>query len=185
MLRLDRRHRAGQEQRDERRLLPHEGNHDAAPVEQALRRQGLDQAAADQHVVEHAVLGQERTHELSRDDKRDEQRPAVEPAQHRHGAGMPAEREITGNRDRDQADQERRQQDDRQREQQVGGVVVERLPEVLEGEFAAFAAERDHAGHDERRDKEQADDGQCGRDQRQRDTAPAEDTHGRGHRRRS
>ena len=46
--RLDRRHRAGDHQRHERRLLPHEGEHDAAPVEIALRGERLEQAAADQ-----------------------------------------------------------------------------------------------------------------------------------------
>ena len=40
---VERRHRAGEQQRDERRLLPHEGDDDAAPVEQALRGQRLDQ----------------------------------------------------------------------------------------------------------------------------------------------
>ena len=38
---------------------------------------------ADQHVIEHAVLGEERPHHLAGDDERNEQRPPVEPAQDR------------------------------------------------------------------------------------------------------
>ena len=62
----------------------------------------LDQPGADQHVVEHAVLGEERPHHLAGDDERNEQRPAVEPAQHRHRARILAERQVAGDRDRDE-----------------------------------------------------------------------------------
>ena len=107
---FQRRHRAGQQQRDERRLLPHEGDDDAAPVEHALRRERLDQPGADEHVVEHAVLGEERAHHLPGDDERDEQRPAIEPAQDRDRARILAERQIAGDRDGDEPDQHRRQE---------------------------------------------------------------------------
>ena len=75
---VDRRHGAGEHQRDERHLLPDEGDDDAAPVEQARRLQRLEHAERDERVVHQPVLGEERAHALRRDDEGDEQRPAIE-----------------------------------------------------------------------------------------------------------
>jgi len=76
----------------------------------------------------------------------------------RDGARIFAEGKVACDRDRQQADQYRRQQHDRQREQQVGRVEVERLAEMLEGKAAALAAKGDDRRHRQRRDEERADD---------------------------
>jgi hypothetical protein len=132
---------------------------------------GSIRPAADQHVVEHAVLGEERAHHLRGDDERDEQRPAVEPAQDRQRARVLAQRQVAGDRDRDDADPERRDQDDRGREPQVGRVELERLREVLGREAAVLAAEGEDGGHDERRDEERRDDREGRRREREADPA--------------
>jgi hypothetical protein len=166
VLRLDRCHCAREEQRHERGLLPHEGDDDASPVEQALRLQRLDHSGPDQHVVQHAVLGEERAHDLPGDDERDEQRPAVEPAQHRDGALVLAQREIPCNRDRHHADQDRGQEHDADREDEILLIQVPRLGEVFPGEAAARVAESEDRGEDQRKDEEQRDDRERRRDER-------------------
>jgi len=47
-------------------------------------------------MIQHAVLGEKCAHHLSGDDKRDEQRPAVEPTQDRHRSRVFAERCVEG-----------------------------------------------------------------------------------------
>ena len=96
------RHRAREHQRHEGHLLPDEGDDDAAPVEEALRLQRLEQPERDERVVHEPVLGEERAHALRRHDERDEERPAVEPAQDRDEPGRLAERQLAGDGDRDQ-----------------------------------------------------------------------------------
>ena len=123
----------------------------------------LDQAAADQHVVEHAVLGEERAHELPGHDERDEQRPAVEPAQDRHGARdsrrasgsprwrSPRRRSATVD-----------SSDDADREDQVGAIELARLGEVLEREAAVLRPEGEHGRQHQRNDEEHRDDRERG-----------------------
>ena len=69
---VERGHGARDEQRDERRLLPDEGDHDSAPVEEAGGLVDLQDAERDEGVVHQAVLGEERAHALRRDHERDE-----------------------------------------------------------------------------------------------------------------
>src|SRR4030095_12603195 len=131
-------------------LLPHERHHDAAPVEQALRCEWLNQSGTDQHVIEHPVLRKERAHDLAGDDERDEQRPAIEPAQRRHGARVFAQRQVARDRDGDEPDQDRRQEHDADGEQEIRPVEVPGLDEVLEREIAVLASKGEHARKNQR-----------------------------------
>src|SRR5207237_8068407 len=117
-------------------------------------------------MVEHAVLGKEGAHHLPCHYEWNEQRPPIEPAQDRHRARIVTQREVAPDGNRDQSDQNRRREDDRQREQEIGGVEIERLGEMLERESAVLAPESNHRRHRERRNEEDENDRQRRSEQR-------------------
>ena len=117
-------------------------------------------------MIQHPVLRQKRAHHLTRDDERNKQRPAIQPAQHGDSARIFTQRQITGDRDRDHADQHGRQEDDPDREQEIGAIQIPRLGEMLERELAGLAAKRKHRRHRERQHKEYGDDGERRPDER-------------------
>jgi hypothetical protein len=120
-------------------------------------------------VTTHAVLRQERAHQLARNDERDEQRPAIQPAQHGDDARMLAQHQIAADRDRADPDHRRRQRDDHHGEQDVAGVELERLGEIAERPGAVLVDERRHQREAERVDEQRQQDQQGRRDQRKRD----------------
>src|SRR5690606_18149897 len=145
------------EHRYEGGLLPDEGDDDAAPVEEAHRLQGSDDANADQHVVHEAVLGEKGAHNLADHDERDEQRPAIEPAQERDRARIFAEHKIAADHDRQQTDDRRRKRDNDNSEDDVGRVEFEGLDEIAEAKAVLDREGADH-GTGQRNHEQQNDD---------------------------